>query len=54
MPKEIIDKLKYYFAIVTVGDKFIRYMIIFDNIKVSSVGFFLALSIQLIELNWNV
>ena len=40
MPKEIIDKLKYYFAIVTVGEKIIRYMIIFDNVKVNYVGVF--------------
>ena len=41
-PKEIIGEFKYCFAIATIGEKIIRYMIRFGNIKVSSVGVFRA------------
>ena len=35
-----IGEFKYCFAIITVGEKIIRYMIRFGNVKVSSVRVF--------------
>ena len=39
-PKEIIGEFKYFFDIFTIGEKSIRYMIRFGNVKDCSIGVF--------------